>query len=80
MPSKWDWSRGDAALKLPKASCSEYLPPFPEKMSLRQTKKDKANLARAFIRTLKANVDNQKLTDAEFRSFVRNTLGIFEEG
>jgi len=29
-----------------------------------------------FVGTLAANVDNQKLSDAEFREFVRNTLPI----
>lgn len=28
-----------------------------------------------FVRTLKTNVDNEKLTDAQFREFVRNTIG-----
>jgi hypothetical protein len=29
-----------------------------------------------FVETLKANVDNAKLSDKEFREFVRNTLPI----
>ena len=32
--------------------------------------------ADSFVGTLSANVDNQKLTDAEFREMVRNTLPI----
>ncbi len=31
--------------------------------------------AGSFVRTLKANVDNEKLTDEQFREFVRNTIG-----
>ena len=31
-----------------------------------------------FCGTLAANVDNEKLTDAEFREFVRNTLPIVD--
>jgi hypothetical protein len=31
-----------------------------------------------FCGTLTANVDNEKMSDAEFREFVRNTLGIVE--
>jgi hypothetical protein len=34
--------------------------------------------ADSFVRTLAANVDNGKMTDAEFRQFVRNTLPIVE--
>ena len=30
--------------------------------------------AEIFLRTLAANLDNNKLTDAEFRQFVRNSL------
>jgi hypothetical protein len=33
-----------------------------------------------FVETLKANVDNAKLTDKEFREFVRKTLPIVEGG
>ena len=32
--------------------------------------------ANNFVRTLLVNVDNDKMTDAEFRQFVRNTLPI----
>lgn len=32
--------------------------------------------AENFCGTLEANVDNTKLTDKEFRQFVRNSLGI----
>lgn len=32
--------------------------------------------AENFCATLAANVDNEKLTDAEFRQFVRDTLAI----
>ena len=28
-----------------------------------------------FVRTLKVNVDNEKLTDAEFRQFIREMIG-----
>jgi hypothetical protein len=31
-----------------------------------------------FVQTLAANVDNEKLDDAAFREFVRNTLPIVE--
>jgi hypothetical protein len=31
-----------------------------------------------FVQTLAANVDNEKLSDKEFRQFVRNTLPIVE--
>lgn len=34
--------------------------------------------AEHFAKTLAVNVDNEKLTDAEFRSFVRNTLSIVQ--
>lgn len=34
--------------------------------------------AKHFVETLVANVDNEKLSDAEFREFVRNTLPIVE--
>ena len=32
-----------------------------------------------FISTIIANVDNDKLSDAEFRQFIRNTLPIVEK-
>lgn len=32
--------------------------------------------AEHFMATIAANVDNDKLTDAEFREFIRNTLPI----
>lgn len=32
--------------------------------------------AHAFVEQIAANVDNNKLTDAEFRAFIRNTLPI----
>jgi hypothetical protein len=32
--------------------------------------------AENFMATLNANVDNEKLSDADFREFVRNTLPI----
>lgn len=32
--------------------------------------------ARHFVKTLAANVDNEKLSDEAFREFVRNTLPI----
>ena len=31
-----------------------------------------------FVATVASNVDNEKLTDAEFREFIRNTLPIVE--
>lgn len=34
--------------------------------------------AKNFVQTLAANVDNVKLSDAEFREFVRNTIDIVE--
>lgn len=34
--------------------------------------------ASSFVGTMAANVDNDKMTDAEFREFVRNTLPIVE--
>ena len=34
--------------------------------------------ADSFVRTLAANVDNNGMTDAEFRQFVRNSLPIVE--
>ena len=33
---------------------------------------------RHFVETLLANVNNEKLTDAEFREFVRNSLPIVD--
>lgn len=36
--------------------------------------------ARNFVKTLAANVDNQKLSDEAFREFVRNTLPIVVGG
>lgn len=35
---------------------------------------DDGVVAKAFVRTLHANLNNDKLTDAEFRQFVRNCL------
>lgn len=32
-----------------------------------------------FIGTMMANVDNEKLSDGEFRQFIRNTLPIVEK-
>jgi hypothetical protein len=32
-----------------------------------------------FLGTMMANVDNEKLSDAEFREFIRNTLPIVEK-
>jgi hypothetical protein len=32
-----------------------------------------------FIGTMMANVDNEKLSDADFRQFIRNTLPIVEK-
>lgn len=32
-----------------------------------------------FMGTMMANVDNEKLSDAEFREFIRNTLPIIEK-
>ena len=32
-----------------------------------------------FVGTLRGNVDNERLSDAEFREFVRNTLPIVED-
>ena len=34
--------------------------------------------AKSFVGTLAVNVDNARLTDKEFREFVRNTLSIVE--
>ena len=34
--------------------------------------------AENFMATIAANVDNEKVTDAEFREFIRNTLPIVE--
>lgn len=34
--------------------------------------------AKNFIRTVAANVDNPRLSDAEFREFIRNTLPVVE--
>ena len=34
--------------------------------------------AKHFVETLKANVDNMKLSDTQFRTMVRNTLPIVE--
>jgi hypothetical protein len=34
--------------------------------------------AKNFLTTLAANVDNKKLTDEQFREFVRNTLPIVD--
>ena len=31
-----------------------------------------------FMETIRVNVDNMKLSDAQFRSFIRNTLPIVE--
>jgi len=31
-----------------------------------------------FVGTIEANVDNDKLTDAQFREFIRNTLPIVQ--
>ena len=39
--------------------------------------------AEIFIDTIRANVENEKLTDEEFRDFIRNSLpvlGFFSEG
>ena len=36
--------------------------------------------AENFIGTLRANVDNKKLTDKAFREFVRNPLTVVEGG
>lgn len=36
--------------------------------------------AESFVATLAANVDNDKLTDAEFRQVCRNTLPIVQGG
>lgn len=36
--------------------------------------------ARHFVKTLAANVDNEKLTDEAFREMVRNTLPIVSGG
>lgn len=36
--------------------------------------KPKSSLADQFVKTLSANVDNERLSDAEFRAFVRNSL------
>jgi len=35
--------------------------------------------AKSFVATLMANVDNQSLSDAEFRQMFRNTLPIVEK-
>jgi len=35
--------------------------------------------AKNFIGTVMANVDNDKLSDADFREFIRNTLPIVEK-
>ena len=34
--------------------------------------------AENFVATLAVNVDNERISDAEFRQLVRNTLGIVE--
>lgn len=34
--------------------------------------------AKSFVETLVANVDNEKLSDAEFRQFIRNTLPVVD--
>lgn len=34
--------------------------------------------AEHFMRNIAANVDNEKLSDAEFREFIRNTLPIVQ--
>ena len=32
-----------------------------------------------FVKQLRANIDNDKLTNEEFRTFVRNALPVYEE-
>lgn len=32
-----------------------------------------------FVKQIRANVDNMKLTDAQFRDFIRSTLPIYEK-
>ena len=34
--------------------------------------------ANSFVMTIANNVDNKKLSDAEFRTFIRNTLPVVE--
>ena len=34
--------------------------------------------AKSFVETLAVNIDNEKLSDAEFRQFCRNTVPIVE--
>lgn len=33
----------------------------------------------SFVQLLRANIDNEKLSDEEFRSFVKNSLPVVEE-
>jgi hypothetical protein len=35
--------------------------------------------AKNFVGTIMANVDNEKMSDADFRQFIRNTLPIVEK-
>ena len=46
-------------------------------ISLRDYKPDTIP-ASSFVNTIKVNVDNEKMSDAQFREFIRNTLPIVE--
>ena len=56
---------------------------YPE--ALHRTREEADNVpaatvpAYSFVATVNANVDNEKLTDAEFREFVRNSLPLVRE-
>lgn len=45
-------------------------------ISLRDYQPTTPYTASRFVDTIKVNVDNEKLSDAEFREFIRNTLPI----
>lgn len=65
-----DIEKGEAEFELDRALDSVY-----RKYFLRG-KVDKSNEIRSYINTLTANINNEKLSDAQFREFTRGVLGI----
>lgn len=49
-------------------------------MALSPEEKDRYDSqAASFVKTINANVDNERLTDAEFRQFIRNSMQVFPQ-
>ena len=47
-------------------------------LEIERRERDRYYPSACLVRTIMANVDNAKLTDAEFREFIRNSLTVIE--